>query len=670
MRARGRHIAIHDLLLTLLCAAFLAVPLAGAFLPVAHPAESNVEHRRLSPFPRWPASFAAWVGFPKAFDAFAHDRFGFRGLLLSGYRWLQASVFGDSASPDAFVGRSGWLYLTENGSLADMRGASAYTEAELRNDVEQINARGELLAVRHVRYGFVVFPDKHTIYPEFLPRGLYGGFARRRLNALDAAMAGTGHDYYFDATSALRRNAGESPFPLYYKSDTHWNPWGAWLGYRAWQAADGKRLGLTPFEYRFRQFRLPHRSAHGDLGRMSGYWSNDPDIYPPSDSGCTHLQRWTAPPTIRHIVDTIPSHLSISECGGSGNALVVHDSFMDSIARYVSASYGVTWYVWKYVDDSVFASLVQVLRPETVIVERVERLMQHLEPVNLDVLVQRLGVVGEPAAVDGAGNLVIGGDVAHRKSPMDGVASGAIDRAVRDGNEVHVEGWAGAGASPPAAVMAVSDGKVVGEAPVTLYRPDVARVTGSPGLMWAGFRLTLPVAALHPSAALKLYLVDFDTYGEFALDARSRQWLQGAARPGVAIGSRVSIDRYRSLLVAGQRRSATGEPVAGSLDQIVRQGGQVRLAGWARIGDSAPVEVVAVVDGRIVGTAAVDVPRGDVAAAMKNPSLERSGFEMTLPRDAIASGGSALSLYVLDRNHYGELSLSGQARKRLTAALR
>ena len=431
--ARPR-IAISDLLLALLMGAFVLVPLVGAGWLGSRSDVSSTEKRELANVPHFPNTFGDWKRFPKAFDAFATDRFGFRPQLLDGYKRIVAGVFHDSISERAFVGKHGWLYVTGSGALDDMRGADDYTDAALVNAVQQINARGELLAVRRIPFGFVVFPDKHTVYPQFLPHGLYAGFDHRRLNALDAAMADTGHPYYFDASDALRADAPKSPFRLYYKSDTHWNVWGGYLGYRAWQAAEGARLGLKPAHYTFDQFRNPHRLAvSGDLHLMSGYVTRDPDIWPPADAGCGDHAEWEVTKATRWKLQTPASHLNIANCKGTGTALVIHDSFMHAITRYVAASFKRTWLVWAYPDDAAFGWTVDQLHPDVVIVQRVERLTATFPRTDLSALVKDLGVIGESASVDDSGRLRIGAGAGVYARPAVGVAA-AMDEVRKIGS--------------------------------------------------------------------------------------------------------------------------------------------------------------------------------------------------------------------------------------------
>lgn len=670
MRFGQRNIAVSNLLLAFAMAAFVAVPLAGALWHGTRPAESSVEKRKLAGLPAWPTSSRMWKKFPKAFDAWAHDQFGFRGDLLKGYTWLMASVFHQSTSDRAFVGRDGWLYFTGDGSLADMQGLSSYTETQLRNDVEQINARGELLAVRGIRYGFVVFPDKHTVYPQFLPRGMYAGFDRRRLNALDAAMAQTGHDYYFDASNALRRDAKDSPFQLYYKSDTHWNPWGAYLGYRAWVAHAGTRLDLRPFDYSFNQFRNPHRSASGDLSKMSGYHPYDPDIYPPAGAGCGRTAPWVVPATILRRLNTIASHMRTAECGGTGIALILHDSFLDSIERYVTDNFKRSWLVWDYPEDKNFGWLVDTLHPDTVLIERVERLMSRFPQTDPEMLVTELGVVGESIKLGVDGNFSIGNNL-NPKVRTRGAIGGAIDRVVRGGDLVYIEGWAYMGDVPPAAIIAVLDGKIIGEAPVSLYRGDVATSRHDSNLTWSGFRMELPADALARSdKTLRWYVVNLDDYGEFTMIAEDgRKLKQVATRTAELSGAQVRLLAGGNLELSDDVVLENGGQPLGSLDQIVRDGDFVRLVGWAELRGSPASNVIAVMDGRIVGEAPVTLRRVDVANAHKDPKMMWSGFEMRVPASMMRPNGKGLRLYFISADHFGLYSLRDSDRERLRAVL-
>src|SRR6185437_8323266 len=167
----------------------------------------------------------------------------------------------------------------------------------------------------------------------------------------------------------------------------------------------------------------------------------------------------------------------------------------------------------------------------------------------------------------------------NRKAPSHESVVGGLDRVVRDGDQMHVEGWVSVGRLPPAVVIAVSGGKIIGEAPVTLYRPDVASASRDPGLMWSGFRMDLPADSLaRGGQALRLYCVGFDSYSEFALTATDDQKLKNAATWSVGLaGARVTVDSNGNLEMAGHGVLQNAGQASWSLDQIVRDGEFVRL---------------------------------------------------------------------------------------------
>lgn len=524
--------AIPDLLLVMILAVFVGVPLCATFFVGTGSTESVVEHRQLSALPKWPRSVARLKLLPSQFDAFARDRFGFREELLTGYKFILADVFGQSASDTVIVGRKGWLYTIEDDALADMRGADPFTPEEIDNTVKQIIARGDMLAALHIRYAFVVAPDKHSVYPNFLPHGVYGGFDRRRLHALDQAMAKAGRSYYLDLSDSMRIDVAGSPWPLYYKGDTHWNVWGAYLGYQT-LAARFNSDGILQLRYRFGQFRQPgpaNRRGDGDLVRMSGYAPIDPDIWPPGNMPCYPLHDWSVSALLRRRLNrSPPSPRQTGDCdGGAGTALVFHDSFMDNMAWHVSSNFAKTLYIWEYPDAADFATLVRYLHPDVVLVERVERLMHQFSPADVGALVAQLSLAGQPATVSEDGSLVIG--LAGRSVSRSKVDAGiAIDKVSSHDGHWWIEGWADMGAAPAAAVIAVADGTIVAEAPMAEYRPDVVSSTGNSKLGWSGYALRLPVGFGESQlAALRLYVLDYDTYGSGPVGDRIQQLLEKA----------------------------------------------------------------------------------------------------------------------------------------------
>lgn len=281
-------------------------------------------------------------------------------------------------------------------------------------------------------------------------------------------------------------------------------------------------------------------------------------------------------------------------------------------------------------------------------------------------------MVGEKAEVNGRGDLILGNGNYDKTHALQRTA-GSIERIVRSDGQMSVEGWAGMGESSPAAVIVVGGGKIIGEAPVTLPRKDVAAATRNAKLGWSGFQMDFPVAALPKRCGeLHWYFVDFATYEEFPMSMRNCRRMEIVATFGrEMLGARATVIDGK-LTIAGHddRFTHTNEFVGGSLDKIVRQGSHVHLEGWGRMGESSPLAVIAVAGDRVVGVAPIVLRRTDVAALLKNPGLTLSGFKMDVPVAGVAPGAGKLHLYLVDENSYGEFSFGARDNERLQAITR
>ena len=95
-----------------------------------------------------------------------------------------------------------------------------------------------------------------------------------------------------------------------------------------------------------------------------------------------------------------------------------------------------------------------------------------------------------------------------------------------------------------------------------------------------------------------------------------------------------------------------GQPVVGYLDQVdgstvisAPGGGDVRLSGWAGCADAShPLSKVEVlVDSAPKATAALSVPRHDVAVALGRPDFENSGWAASFSTKGIKVGSHRLA---------------------------
>ena len=311
-------------------------------------------------------------------ERFVSDRLPFRDRLL-GAKARVNLAFGKLLNPGVVVlGKEGWLFfgnsvgrgIDQYRGLLTLDGCGL---SEIQNYFTEIQRTAAQAGIPLV---IAIAPDKHSIYPEFLPDGL----SRKGYSPADQIMAGPLGAQILDLRPVLLDAKATSPHPLYYKTDSHWNEFGAYLSYRAIM----ERLpGFAPVEPGVGDFLPLEVIGKGDLAVKVGGDLEFPD-------SLTHIRRnffrgslqvenlrngtVSALPAIEMVrVSEFPS-LKISSPRHSGTILLIGDSFLENISRFFNNSFGTVVYQ-SYGDFGEFglSTLIERFRPQAVVFLMVER---------------------------------------------------------------------------------------------------------------------------------------------------------------------------------------------------------------------------------------------------------------------------------------------------------
>jgi hypothetical protein len=278
--------------------------------------------------------------FPGQFDAYFNDCFGFRTNLIG---WLAAARVNGlrvSSSPHVIMGKKGWLYHGDESYVTNYRNTQPFTFEELEQWRVLLEARQEWLAQRGIRYLVIIAPEKPTIYPEYLPRGINRVRPDSRLDQFLAHMRTHAKLDVLDLRPVLQ--AAKANEQVYYKKDTHWNWRGAFAAYQqvtsalaAWfpQVRGLPRTAFTTVS-------LPKPDCN--LARMLGpvIASREPDLF--LDLG---PRRQAHPAKVPYSIDEAYRHPDAPVAREGPNpalprAVMFHDSFtyhmLDFLAEHFS----------------------------------------------------------------------------------------------------------------------------------------------------------------------------------------------------------------------------------------------------------------------------------------------------------------------------------------------
>jgi len=163
-----------------------------------------------------------------ALESYLNDHFGFREKLVRLNSLLRLEI-GMSSSEKVTIGKDGWLFYSAENIIDQYRGIWSLSSDEISSWVEAADSRTKWLSERGIKCIFVFFPEKTSAYPEYLPdwatkvSPTIQDHIKRRLDNSDID--------YIDVTPFILEAKKNNP--VYYKTDSHWNFHGGFVGYSA-----------------------------------------------------------------------------------------------------------------------------------------------------------------------------------------------------------------------------------------------------------------------------------------------------------------------------------------------------------------------------------------------------------------------------------------------------
>lgn len=367
-------------LFLLLFVVLLFLPMAGKFSGMDTAiVVAEVKSEPLPPLTAHPASWG--VFFDGLRRQYLDRHYGFRDLLISWNNYLDMFVL-LSASPSSrvLVGKDKWLFLTTDSAgrniLLDAKYPNPLSETKLAILAKELERRRKWLAARGIRYLVVLTPNKNTIYPEKLPRSLQPEDPGRQLQELTGYLRTHTQVDLVDVTPTLLKH--KKTEDVFFASDSHWNPNGAFAGYREILKSLRRDFpAIVPL--RRKQFRTEfYRDCAGDLATMTGLadhfkedrlWFVNMDWY--KARGATYegpMENWFL---------TMPQY-SVTDDPALPRALVLHDSYWWEMLPFIAESFRQALYIWALPPTEHHfrrfdTALVERFKPDVVIEEFAER---------------------------------------------------------------------------------------------------------------------------------------------------------------------------------------------------------------------------------------------------------------------------------------------------------
>ncbi len=333
------------------------------------------ENRELAPFPTVQMNWASIREFPDRFTRYFNDNFAFRQRLVLWQATFRLAVLGVSPTEAVIKGRDGWLFYAGDGAMDNYATERLFSNDELEIWRQTLQDTHDRLEEIGVTYLFVVSPDKHLVYPEFMPKTIRPA-AASRIDQLLEYLATYSTVKVLDLRPALID--AKLRERVYHQTDTHWNDHGAFVAYEQIMAALGSSLpGFVPASRSM--FEPRHLESAGlDLAGMmglTGVLREEELVLAPKHPLVAHVVEPYEPSSRfmdARVVTEVPDLLA-------PRAVVFRDSFGSALIPFLSEHFSRAVYLWQY---NVEPDVISGERPDVVIQEWVGRRLTAQLPYN------------------------------------------------------------------------------------------------------------------------------------------------------------------------------------------------------------------------------------------------------------------------------------------------
>ena len=211
---------------------FFCAIIITMFLPMSkinHDKISVQENRTLTRYTPFIKNGKLNFNYGHDFENWFNDRFNHREWLIALNSKLNLFLNRKLQSETAMQGKENWLFTTRWNSVAMFENKNLFTDKELQKIKQNMQALQNWAQKHQMHFYILLIPDKESIYGEYYPKG------HKKENDVSRLKQTT--DYLKQNTNIPILSmyeplmAEKKNHIVFYKTGTHWNLRGAYIGY-------------------------------------------------------------------------------------------------------------------------------------------------------------------------------------------------------------------------------------------------------------------------------------------------------------------------------------------------------------------------------------------------------------------------------------------------------
>ena len=360
---------IYAVLFILFFVSILLIPISR----INYADKSMIEKRSLAKQPLLLVKGKLNEKYGTQFENWLSDRFRGRYKIISAYNKVNNHLLGRLENSKAMLGNDGFLFYKGNNSIANYQNKILFNENELETIRDNIVLRRKLLEKHGIKYYVMIAPDKNRIYGEKYPDYIFKYRPQGRAEQLVSYLKKYGIEVIYPLHELI---SGKKIGLNYYHYDTHWNTFGAFIGY------DSIMKMITNDIPMLRKLTIADYDvvnmveASGDLLPMLNLTIKDIDNTNHSNLKLQKKLKYN----YKYITNNGTKGVETNNTNPLNHLklCMLRDSFSSSMEPYFSESFSHSVYIWDQNFNAHYEKILQT-NPDIVVQERIERALPDLK---------------------------------------------------------------------------------------------------------------------------------------------------------------------------------------------------------------------------------------------------------------------------------------------------
>ena len=331
-----------------------------------------IENRKLHEKPLY--NFEKLIEYPKLFNEYFDDNFGFRKELSTLNSYYKLKIFNNSAKPErVVVGKKSWLFSADPTVITGYQNNKLFSEDELKIIKHNLEEAFDWHLAKGANFFVMILPMKSNIYPEYLPDCMKRKSDKSKLLQLRDYMQRNSYVKIIDVTNELLE--AKSRIEVYYQHDIHWNFQGGYIGYeKLMTALNAVNPAFKPIPRKnyWTVFKNTHNADLGKVLSLEDILLND-EWY--LQNPLKHKYEKIKPteyPSVSTLQATLHTQIKNSKLP---KAVVYRDSFFNLMHPFFSEHFSDCIYIWT---NELSSEVIEKEKPNVVVYEMLESSIDKL----------------------------------------------------------------------------------------------------------------------------------------------------------------------------------------------------------------------------------------------------------------------------------------------------